>query len=61
MISDDNLGLNLCVVPTIYYVVGTLDDEILEDYFNSLSQRSKIMILSWVLVNFQTEYYRVST
>jgi len=52
MISDDNLGLNLYVVSTICHVVVTLDNEVLEDYLNSLSQRSEMMIFSWVLVNF---------
>ena len=30
MISDDNLGLNLCVILTIYHIVVTLNIEISE-------------------------------
>ena len=30
MISNDNLGLNLYVVPTIYYMVVILDNKISE-------------------------------
>ena len=37
VISDDNLGLNLCVVPTIYHVVIILNDKVLKRSERDLS------------------------
>jgi len=67
--SDNDLGLNLCIVPTTCYTVIISESQefskkrflvkVLVGLGWDLSQGSKKM--SWVLVNFQTENYIVST
>jgi len=54
MTLDDNLGLNLYVVPTTYYVVVILENQ-------KLAKRESWKFLVKFLVNFQTRDYRVST